>query len=718
MPAADHPLFVTTPRNLEGLLASELSALGAGDVRETRAGVACRGDVATAMRLCLWSRLGSRVLAQLGETDGSDAGALFRGLRALPWERHLPPGATFAVDFVGRNAALRDSRYSARLSKDAIRARFDDLGHTPPRAQPAQPAIRCNLRLARERVTASIDLSGESLHRRGYRSNNGEAPLKEHLAAALLVRADWPSIAARGGALVDPFCGSGTLLVEAALMATDTAPGLLREHFGFRHWCLADADIWRGLIAEARERAEAGRRKQPSIMGFDRDARAVSVARENARRAGFADAVEIVQRALDDQPRQPTALPAGLAITNPPWGRRLEANRPVERLYMQLGDWAREALPGWRLAVFTGHSQLLAALGLRSSHVYRFYNGRLPARFGVYELSDAPTRAGVDSTVTAPAALVNRLSKNLRHLRRWAQRERAGAFRIYDADLPEYAVAVDVYDGNDGRYAHVAEYAPPEKIAPRKAEARRRATLAAVAEALALPAERVVLKIRRRRRSGSQYERQGDAGLTTVITEGHARLRVNLSDRLDTGVFLDHRPLRQRIAQEAGQGRFLNLFCYTGAATVHAALAGARTTSVDLSRTYLGWLGENLALNGIDADDRHTLLRKDCMRWLADGGDGTRYDVIFLDPPSVSRSQAMRGDLDIQRDHVALIRDAAALLREGGVLYFSTNRRGFRFDAQAVSAAHLHAEDISAATIPPDFKRRPDIHACWRITAR
>ncbi len=716
MPSADHPLFVTTPRNLEGLLASELSALGAGEVRETRAGVACRGDVATAMRLCLWSRLGSRVLAQVGDTDGSDADALFRGLRTLPWEYHLPPEATFAVDFVGSNAALRDSRYSARLSKDAIRARFDDLGLAPPRAQPAHPDIRCNLRLARGRVTASIDLSGESLHRRGYRSDNGKAPLKEHLAAALLVRADWPSIAARSGSLVDPFCGSGTLLIEAALMATDTAPGLLRNHFGFRHWCHADVEIWRDLIDEARERAEAGRRRQPSIRGFDRDPRTVSVARENTRRAGVADAVEIVQRALDDQPRQPIGLRPGLAITNPPWGRRLEANRPVEQIYMQLGDWAREALPGWRLAVFTGHSQLLASLGLRSSHVYRFFNGRLPARFGVYDLSDTPVRPDVDNAVTAPSALVNRLSKNLRHLRRWAQRERVGAFRIYDADLPEYAVAVDVYDGDDGRYAHVAEYAPPDKIAPRKAEARRRATLVAVSEALALPAERIVLKIRRRRRSGSQYERQGDAGLTTVVTEGQARLKVNLSDRLDTGVFLDHRPLRQRIAREVRQGRFLNLFCYTGAATVHAALAGARTTSVDLSRTYLGWLEENLTLNAIDAD-RHTLLRKDCKRWLADGGDGTRYDVIFLDPPSVSRSQAMQGDLDIQRDHVALIRDAAAMLRDGGVLYFSTNRQGFQFDTQAVAAAHLKAEDISAATIPPDFKRRQTIHACWRITA-
>ncbi|MDZ7809706.1 MAG: hypothetical protein U5L11_05505 [Arhodomonas sp.] len=362
----DIPFFATVPVHLEELLTSELTALGAHEPRPTRAGVAWRGDAETAQRVLLWSRLASRLLATIGEGPAPNADALFESLRALPWERHLPTGIPFAVDFVGHNAALRDSRYSARLSKDAIRARFTDLGLPPPEARPAAPGIRCNIRLAAQRATASVDLSGTSLHRRGYRSSARDAPLKENLAAALLLRAGWPAIAAEGGTFLDPFCGSGTLAIEAALMAADIAPGLIRrEEPAIGHWLGFEAEAQERLLAQARQRARTGRGSAPRLLASDSDPAAVATARANAAGAGVSELIDFTVQAWEGRDRPPQQQP-GLMVTNPPWGWRLEANRPIEGLYMDIGDRARRLLPGWRLAVFTGGARLLSALGLRA----------------------------------------------------------------------------------------------------------------------------------------------------------------------------------------------------------------------------------------------------------------------------------------------------------------------------------------------------------------
>ncbi|MCS4504434.1 Ribosomal RNA large subunit methyltransferase K/L [wastewater metagenome] len=715
MSDTDHAFFAAVPRNLEGLLRDELTALGVVGARETRAGVTWQGDVATALRACLWSRLASRVLLTLGSGDAADEQALLACVRALPWEAHLTADTPFVVDFTGHNASLRDSRHSARVTKDGIRARFHDLGLEAPTANPGGEALRCNVRLSGSHASVYIDIGGGALHRRGYRRAAREAPLKENLAAALLVRAGWPAVAERGGAFADPFCGAGTLVVEAAMMAADIAPGLHREPSGTRFWRGFPAETWRALLEEARERARDGLHRLPPLFAGDIDPEAIRVARENAVRAGLEGRITFRTGDVQDW-AGPGDVTAGLLITNPPWGQRLETNRPVERLYMALGDWARTAVPGWRMAVFTGHSQLLAALGLRADRVYRFHNARLPARLGLYTLAAEPAAPQRTATADAPADLVNRLRKNLRHRRRWARREGVDAFRVYDADLPEYAFAVDVYNGEEGVCAHVAEYAPPEKIAPRKAERRRRAAIAAVAEVLELAPEAVVLKIRRRRRTGSQYERQGEHALERIVHEGGARLRVNLTERLDTGLFLDSRGIRRRLADGADGLQVLNLYCYTGSATVQAAMAGAHTTSVDLSRTYLAWLRGNMGLNGIDPAS-HRIFRADCREWLTEAAErGERFDRVLLDPPSVSRSRHGGTSLDIQRDHVELIEAASALLAPAGVLYFVTNRVRFSLDGPRLGTLGLVTREITSETVPADFPRRPPPHRSWLVS--
>ena len=300
----------------------------------------------------------------------------------------------------------------------------------------------------------------------------------------------------------------------------------------------------------------------------------------------------------------------------------------------------------------------------------------------------------------------NRLQKNLKQLGKWARKADVSCYRLYDADMPEYAVAVDLY----GDWVHVQEYAPPRSIDPDKAQTRLLDALAAIPVALGIASDKVVIKRRERQSGTRQYQRQGTQGNFLEVEEGGVKLLVNLTDYLDTGLFLDHRPLRLRIQQEAAGKRFLNLFCYTATATVHAAKGGARTTtSVDLSKTYLDWARRNLSLNGFS--DKQKLEQADVMAWLTT--DRGEYELIFIDPPTFSNSKRVEGVFDVQRDQVLLIDLAMARLAPGGVLYFSNNFRKFELDAGLLT--RYQVEDISAATLDPDYARNPKIHRAWRF---
>jgi 23S rRNA (guanine2445-N2)-methyltransferase / 23S rRNA (guanine2069-N7)-methyltransferase len=320
---------------------------------------------------------------------------------------------------------------------------------------------------------------------------------------------------------------------------------------------------------------------------------------------------------------------------------------------------------------------------------------------------------GAADATTGVATLVNRLRKNRRTLGGWARREGITCYRIYDADLPEYALAIDLYED----WAHVQEYAAPASVPAGRAAARLNAALTVIPGALDLPADHLVLKVRQRQKGQAQYERQAARGEFLEVGEGGLRFLVNLTDYLDTGLFLDHRRTRGLIRDLAPGRRFLNLFAYTGTATVYAAAGGAAaTTSVDLSAVYLDWARRNMARNGFAEGPRHRFVRADCLRWLPAPPAGA-YDLIFLDPPTFSTSKRMGDDiLDVQRDHVRLIRDATRLLAPDGILLFSTNFRRFTLERERL--ASLQLDDIAAATLPRDFARSPRIHACWRITVR
>lgn len=703
-----HRLFATAPRGLEGLLADELRNIGAVDAREQRGGVVFSGSLELAYRACLWSRVANRVLLPLAEFDADDADALYAGVRSnICWPDHLGPEATLAVDFTGMRSAVSHSRFAMQRVKDAVVDEMRERTGGRPSVDTEKPDLRINTHMAGTSVIVAVDLSGDSLHRRGYREPGTSAPLKENLAAAVLLRGGWPEVAVAGGGFVDPMCGSGTLAIEAAWIAGDTAPGLLRTRFGFMGWKGHDAAAWKGLVDEALERQEIGSARVPPVVAYDHDPQAVRQALANVRRAGLVGVVHVEKRELS-QAEPPPKVTGGLVAVNPPYGERLGQNRELVPLYARLGATLRQRFQGWRAVVLTGAE---AEIGLRPERGWKLYNGPILCRLERFEIAQQdPAR---EPQPEAAQDLVNRLRKNQRALTPWLKRTGVSCYRIYDADIPEYALAVDVYGTEQGDWLHVQEYElpPSTTVDPRNARARLRAALGALPDALGVPPERTVLKVRRRQRGQSQYVRHGEEGRWLEVREGACRLLVNLTDYLDTGLFLDHRPVRLWLAETAAGKRVLNLFSYTGAATAHAAVGGARsTTSVDLSRTYLDWLLRNLQLNRMNTPD-HQVVQADCRDWLAQCRE--QYDVIFLDPPSFSNSKRMEGTLDIQRDHAALIRSAVDRLASDGILVFSTNLRRFRLDTEAMQG--LVVEDRSDWSIPQDFRRNRRIHQCFFI---
>ncbi len=721
-PVARHRFFAACPLNVADLLATELRQFDIEVEREHPAGVSFLGPLASAYTACLRSRTASRVLLTLADLDASDPDLMYRGLLELPWETHVSPEGTFAVDVVGESPRwLRHTQFAALRAKDAIVDRMREHAGARPNVDLASPDLRVSLRFAKERVTVGIDLSGEPLHRRGYRQTGVEAPLKENLAAALLLRSGWASMAAAGAAFYDPMCGSGTLVIEAAMIAAGIAPGLLRRRFGFERWLQHDATLW----GELRSAAEGERKLEllagGRCAGSDRDQAAIRAAIANANRAGLGNHLLFDRRDLSNLPA--TSHPAGLVVVNPPYGVRIGDPEQIEALYANLGDKLLRCFPGWEAGVFTGDPPLGRALGLRAYRTHTFFNGAIECRLLRFHLDasakepdPAEVRAArLEAARERPGAsmFANRLRKNYSKLADWARRSDVACFRVYDADMPEYAFAIDIY-GNDERWACVQEYAAPATVAQEAARARRDEALAVIPEVLGIPAARMVLRVRKRQKAGEQYEKLDSEAQFHVVREGRYRFLVNFNDYLDTGLFLDHRITRARLGEWANGKRFLNLFAYTGAATVHAVGGGAvASATVDMSKTYLDWAWRNLELNGLRGP-AHEFIQADCLAWLETQAQQMRppeYDLVFIDPPTHSRSKRMQREFDVQMDHGWLLTTAAKLLAPGGKIVFSNNFQKFKLDGATLE--HFDAEDITRATIPEDYARNPKIHVCY-----
>jgi 23S rRNA (guanine2445-N2)-methyltransferase / 23S rRNA (guanine2069-N7)-methyltransferase len=683
-----------------------------------KAGVRFSGDLETAYRVCLWSRLANRVLLKLGEYPAESDQQLYDVCRELDWSKHLSLESTFRVSASVSRSNITHSQYAGLKIKDAIVDQFREQHGSRPNVSKEQPDVQINAFIDRNQVELAIDLSGESLHQRGYRTLGGVATLKENLAAALLYRAGWPELMKQDRAFVDFMCGSGTLPIEAAMMACDIAPGLSRDYFGLLGWNGHNAAVWQRIVAEAEFRRDQGLRRAPVIQGFDNHRPTLDKAIQHAENAGLGGIVQFAfQDVFDfklDFPKQ------GLVVVNPPYGNRVGDKEALPELYGAIGDVLKNHFMGWQASVFTDELDNGKALKLRAKKIHSFFNGNIECKLLSIDVTEdtvikpyrLPRLMPLEELSDAALGLRNRLKKNGRKLNAWRKQNDISCFRLYDADLPDYSAAIDVYE-SDGIQLHVQEYEAPKTIDERDAKRRLSELLSVVKIEFQVPSEQIYLKQNRRQKSQPQYEKDADPNTFHVVREGPCEFYVNFEDYLDTGLFLDHRPLRELIREQSKGKTLLNLFAYTGAISVHAAMGGAMTTTLDMSNTYLDWAKRNFSLNKIDLSN-HLFLRADCVAWLQQPATD-QYDIVVLDPPSFSKSKKMEGLLDIQKDYAELIKQSMTRLAAGGSLYFTANLRGFKLDEDAL--ADFDVVELTQQTVPPDFQQRKHVHRCWQIRA-
>ncbi len=537
--------FASCPPAVADLTAAELRACGATHTRELKLGVLFEGTLETAYRACLWSRTASRILMPLGNFPAGNArSACTKASAAIDWTQHVAPSGTLAIEFGGSSAGIKHTHFGALKTKDAIVDQLRERTGQRPSVDLERPDIQLDVRLDRDRATLSLDLSGDSLHRRAYRARGVAAPLKENLAAAVLLRSGWPAIAEAGGEFVDPMCGSGTLVIEAAMMALDIAPGLLRSYFGFIGWRGHDRELWQRLVEEARARREATATRRIVLRGYDNDAAAIRAAIENSERAKLRGFVHFERRELDQLVKQSDA-PTGLLATNPPYGERIGDQERLQALYATLGQKLREQFQGWKAAVLTGNPPLAKAIGIHARRSHTLFNGRIECRLLRFEITPEdfqqprPPPPEPAEMRARPGAqmFANRLRKNLKSALDWAQRESIDCFRIYDADMPEYAFAIDQYgDGAGNRWVGRAGVrAAAHRRCEGCASAAQRGARSHSARARNRAPSGCSCASGASRRRATQYEKLAREREFEVVREQPYRFFVNFTDYLDTG---------------------------------------------------------------------------------------------------------------------------------------------------------------------------------------
>jgi 23S rRNA (guanine2445-N2)-methyltransferase / 23S rRNA (guanine2069-N7)-methyltransferase len=797
-PVADEPPRLTA-RTLEGLewvLARELEALGGRDLRMGRRTIefstAPGFERETLYRAVLECRTAIRILEPLGRFRVDSPDALYRAMQEIDWTEQLKVSDTLRVDAAIHDTFLTHSLYAAQVVKDAIVDQLRTPSGKRPSVQLRGATLRLALHLVGDVATVFRDAAGRSLHQRGWRMGEVEAPLSEVLAAGILAIAGWwrpdDREAETGGvSLVDPMCGSGTLAIEAATIAAGMAPGLWRVRrraHGFCRFRDCDRALIDRLVAELEARVHD---PQGSFAASDLDPGAVAAARACAAAAGVERFIAIEQKHFEDVSPQG---PPGLVVTNPPYGERLPLPRAAA-LFRRLGDWLVQRCGGWRAAILAADTPAAQEIGLRPERRVPLMNGPIACRLVELSIRDRPSptpprvegrgdspdsstesaaggrssapaaasrdrdedaerpaprrqrgnsyRPGADGAIdSAPVAKPSeaesdairpgrprarttadqigdfrrRLAKRFKHLAKWARRQGIEAFRVYDRDIPEIPLVIDWYAG----WIHAAEFDRPHERTEVEHQVWLDRMIEAAALELGVPPHRTFLKARRRQRGGGQYGKVDDRAATLWVKEGGLEFQVNLSDYVDTGLFLDHRATRALVRDEAAGKRFLNLFCYTGSFSVYAASGGAvETTSVDLSNTYLDWTRNNLSHNGFKDAGRHRTVRDEARAFLehrARRGEPP-FDLVVCDPPTHSRSAKSEMPWDVEQDHADLLDLVAANLAPGGVVWFSTNFRRFHLAEERV-ASRFSIREVTARTISEDFRdARP--HRAWRL---
>jgi 23S rRNA (guanine2445-N2)-methyltransferase / 23S rRNA (guanine2069-N7)-methyltransferase len=735
-------LIATAASGTEAVVKRELAALGYEARTVTPGRLLFRGDETAIARTNLWLRAGERVLVHMGSFPAADFGLLFDGVAALPWEQWLPRDAEFPVDGRSHGSQLSSVPACQRIVKRAIVKRLQEA-HQTEHLPETGPRCSIEVSLRDDLAMLTLDTTGVGLHKRGYRRLVGEAQLRETLAAVLVQLSFWRP----GRVLADPFCGTGTIPIEAALLGRNIAPGLKRD-FAAEAWPTLDPRIWHLAREEARDLVRPALEER--LLGYDVNPEALGLARYHAEQAGVADDIHFQERPFAELRAK---AEYGCIVTNPPYGERMGDDAEIEALYRSFPIVLRR-LPTWSHYILSARRDLEALVGQQADRRRKLYNGPIECTYYQFH-GPRPGQPGRATTVddsedstddsvqqVAPPAppteqlpsrakpqvvpafgglleaskrqaeeFANRLRNRARHLRRWPKRG-ITCYRLYERDVPDVPLVVDRYDDA----LHIAEFARPHDRSPAQHADWLDLMARTAGEVLEVARDRIFLKHRDRQRGTAQYQRVDERRARFVVEEGGLKFIVNLSDYVDTGLFLDHRITRQMVREAAAGKHVLNLFAYTGSFSVYAAAGGAvSTTTVDKSTTYIDWAREILALNGFTGPE-HSLVRSDIRDYLASLTPRDQWDLAIVDPPTFSNTRDTDEVWDVERDHAELLTRLAHHIAPGGVVYFSTNFRRFKLDEAAL--ADLYAtREITQQTIPEDF-RNQRIHACWRLVRR
>lgn len=693
----------------DDLVAEEVEKLGL-EVKGRQLGwVTAEGSLRDAYRMLLTTQVGDRVVWLLARGEAVAADQFRELLRTIDWNHRLYAGASVRVDVTGKVSWLKDTRFAGQLVMDAIRDQAMIAKRPRPEYETDEPAVRIAVRFGRGHVDIGINLNRAPLNQRGYRTEGGEAPLRETLAQVMLARLkiqqDQPSV------IIDPCCGSGTLLIEACIRLNQIAPQRQRPSSQLSRWRGLESISWTDLIASERiKEIQTATR----FVGFDINPQAVDRARANIERAGLSERITVEVAGIADL----SELNAGITETdtvwilaNPPYGTRLGRNEDLATLYRLLGDRCKE-FKNAHLGLVTSEKELMQALGLRSDKKWEMQAGGLRLNIAKFALGLTTEHFESQEDKDPPEEiwpLLNRLSKNLKNRSKLLKNNEIDCYRIYDSDLPEYNVVIDQFSD----YLHIQEYRPPKTVDPKRANHRRQLIRQWVPKHLGIPLKHAVYKERFRQTGNSQYEKRAEP-LCVDVHENGMQFEVNLTTYTDVGLFLDHRPLRRRLLESCRGLRVLNLFCYTGALSVAAAKGLARSvTSVDMSKTYLTWAHRNFEKNGLNPK-HYQFVRANVLEWLT-VEPRAEFEVILLDPPTFSNTKSTEQTLDIQRDHRELIDACSAWLAPGGVIYFSNNFKGFSLD-DSVREAYV-VEDMTRQSIDADFDRKPP-HVLFKISVK
>ncbi|WP_372829431.1 bifunctional 23S rRNA (guanine(2069)-N(7))-methyltransferase RlmK/23S rRNA (guanine(2445)-N(2))-methyltransferase RlmL [Psychrobacter maritimus] len=745
-------LIITCADGLEAPLQTELTSFGIASEIKSTGRLAVTGTLRDLYTICLWSRVASRVLMLIKRkninTEYDVAEQLYGLAKSVDWTEQFKLEQTFAIRLSVDKRVAVSQQFAMLRIKDAIADTFNEVYDSRPNVDSKNPDFSVFATVNDKQAELYLDLSGTSLHRRGYRVAMTEAPLKENLAAALLYSAGWHKKNEEGNAplynaLIDPMCGSGTFIIEALLMHCDYAVGIDKaaNQFGFYQWQHHDDALWQQMIDDAQTRfrdALAITNEQPDtlplILGFDADSGAILATEKNLIAAGLQDLLPLLDletRALNQLSSvlkpliDDGRLSNPLVITNPPYGERLGDEEMIKPLYHALGLILQDSFAGIDIdpmvGILAANVEQVDILPIKEPKTLRCHNGAITVYFRYSTLIAGQTGNLVsrfekrEIEVEEGQDFINRLQKNLAKLKKLAKKDTVSNLRVYNADLPDFKVAVDLY----GDYVHVQEYAPPKTIPPETAKKRFNLALMGIREVFGINREQIFIKTRARQSGNDQYSKQGNTekrGKFYVAREDGAYFYVNFTDYLDTGLFIDHRNMRARIKDNSRNKSVLNLFAYTCTASVHAALAGAKkVTSVDLSQNYLDWGKQNFVLNGLDVSrNKYQFVAADIFEWIKDNTE--QFDIIFIDPPTFSNSKKFQGTFDVQRDHSALINRAMNRLTSDGVLYFSNNFTRFELDEQLTERYDI--VDITQKTIGFDFDVKKPIHQSFEIRHR